>query len=90
MGKLVPRWHWRPSPCSWPACIAAACVLQLLYLRAPGPLHLCLPACHRLCRLLLRKLGCALCPADSLARCMLAHLLPEQWRPAVEQAEGEC
>ncbi|KAL4433789.1 hypothetical protein ABPG75_000230 [Micractinium tetrahymenae] len=38
---------------------------------------------------LLRRLGCAGCPADTLARCMLAHLLPEQWQQAVEQAEAQ-
>ncbi|PSC67694.1 Inactive ubiquitin carboxyl-terminal hydrolase 54 isoform A [Micractinium conductrix] len=46
--------------------------------------------CHRAALLLaggLASAGCVLCSEDSLARCMLAHMLPVLWSRVVKQAE---
>ena len=43
------------------------------------------PACSGLA-----SAGCVLCSEDSLARCMLAHMLPVLWSRVVKQAEGAC
>jgi hypothetical protein len=41
-----------------------------------------------MCSTIYDDLGGVLCPVDSLARCMLAFMLPEQWKESVEQWQG--
>ena len=93
-GKAGGRWGQAGGRAGTQVRMPHPCQLTHLF-ALPACLPACLtpylPACllaYLACSMMMDEFGGVVCPADSLARCMLAYMLPEQWQGSVQQWAG--